>query len=215
METVLAMIGGAAAKIYNDGTNNGILTDEYHKRILETLQCFLLAVISLNNFTFTVVTIVINYLNHLANENAFKAPHENSLLIVYPIFLYLSIASREYLNTRDILSFIYFAILFFFEPLVIKEERSVRKFVLRLSATIFFSYILYTTTGLSNGIYLTFAYGLGYAIMSTLYQGHYLLNKTVDECIDELVEGFHEIYTRFLTPDGEMYIFNGISATSI
>jgi hypothetical protein len=64
-------------------------------------------------------------------------------------------------------------------------------------------------------MYLIFAYGLGYFFISTLYQGHYLLNKSISECIDEFVEGYHEIYTRFLTPDGEMYIFNSISGTSI
>ena len=206
----MAILAGAAAKIYDDGVDSGILTDEYHKKNLETLECFLLGALSVNNFTFTFVAFTINFLHHLTNEESYKLPFERSLIIVYPIFLCISFASREYLTTKDILLLIYISTFFFFEPFFFEEDRSVKKFIFRLCGCIIFLYILYSITGLTNGMYLIFAYGLGYFIVSTLYQGYYLVNKSLDECIDEFIEGYYEIYTRFLTPDGKMYIFNAI-----
>ena len=211
----MAILGGAVAKIYDDGVDSGILTDEYHKKNLETLECFLLGALSVNNFTFTFVAFTINFLHHLTNEESYKLPFERSLIIVYPIFLCISFASREYLTTKDIILVTIFAFVSFFESFFYKEERSVKKFVVRLFTTIFFSYILYTTSGLSNGIYLVISYILGYFIVSTLYQAHYLLDKTMDECIDEFIEGIHEMYTRVLTLGSEVYLFNPISSTSI
>ena len=75
MDVLAAVIAGAAAKIYDDGVDSGLITDAYQKKILETLQCFLLGGLSINNFTFTLIMLIINIASHLANKEAFKEPY--------------------------------------------------------------------------------------------------------------------------------------------
>ena len=54
MDIFLALLAGSSAKIYDDCVDNKLITNEYHIKMLETLQCFLLGALSINNFTFSI-----------------------------------------------------------------------------------------------------------------------------------------------------------------
>ena len=197
METIAAIIAGAAAKVYDDGVDDSIITDETHKKILETLQCYLLGALSMNNFTFSLVNMVINLLNHLANKEAFATPYEYSLLAVYPIFLFLSFGTRSYLTRGDLIIFIILSVSIFFEPLLITEDKSPRKFIIRLVFFLEFCLLAYLDLGLSSGIYLTILYAVGYFFISSLYQGYHVLNMPFTDFKKEFVEGIADILNKF------------------
>jgi len=189
MDACMAFVAGAAGKLYDDGVDMKYITNQYHIKILETLQCMLLGAISINSFTFTVVNLIINLLNYISNGAAWSAPYESSLLVVFPIFLLLSIGSREYLTVPDMIVVVYLAAILFFEPFFIKEETSPRKFVFRLLITIIIIFMLLIPIGLSNGIYLTLLYCFGYLVASSIYQGYSISHMSLGDFIDELITG--------------------------
>ena len=90
MDALAALIAGALAKIYDDGTDMNLIKDPYHIKYLETLHCYLLGAISMNDFTFTIINFIANILNYFANNAANKDPYERSLLVLYPIFILLN-----------------------------------------------------------------------------------------------------------------------------
>ena len=194
MEAFAAFLAGSAAKIYDDGVDMNIITNEYHKKILESLQCFLLGGLSFNNFTFTVVILVINVLNYLANREAFENPYENSLLAVYPLFLLLSYGTREYLTRADMLFFFILSAFLFFEPMVVKEDKSPRKFVFRLSTFIVFLGFLFIDFNVSSGIYLTLVYCAGYLLVSSIYQGYYVSHMNFNVFMHEVIKGIQDMF---------------------
>lgn len=194
METLAAFLAGAAAKIYDDGVDMEMITDDYHKKILESLQCFLLGGLSIHNFTFSVVNLVINLLNHFANKNAFKEPYEFSLLAVYPLFLLLSFGTREYLTKADLMFFFILAATLFLEPMVVKEDKSPRKFVFRLGTFLVFLWFLFLDIKLSSGIYLTIVYAVGYLLLSTIYQGYHVSHMDINVFVDEVIKGIQAVF---------------------
>jgi len=201
----MAIVAGASAKIYDDGVDNHIIKDERHKKILETLQCFLLGALSVNNFTFSLIMLGINFLHNMTSKESYTLPYENSLLTVYPIFLFISFSSREYLTNQDILLCMILLFVAYIEPLIYEEDKSVRKFICRLFYCIVSFLFLYLLHGLSNGIYITFVYVTSYYLISTLYQGYYVLNMSTSSFIDELIEGYIDMYKKFLTSEVRTY----------
>jgi hypothetical protein len=188
MDVLAAVVAGAAAKIYDDSVDTGLLTDEYQKKILETLQCFLLGGLSINNFRFTLIILIINIAHHLTNKEAFKEPYEWSLLSVYPIFLILSFTTREYLPIFDLFIFISMSVTLFIEPLFVKEETSYQKLVMRSIASIsgiLFCYIL--APYLTRGTYLLFIYCISYLIISSLFQAYSISSLSTKKDIHDIL----------------------------
>ena len=194
----MAFVAGAAGKLYDDGVDMKYITNQYHIKILETLQCMLLGAISINSFTFTVIILIIDLLNYISNNAAWSAPYESSLLVVFPIFLFLSIGSREYLTVPDIIVSIYLSGLLFFEPFFIKEETSPRKFISRLFGLLILICISMIPLGLSNGIYLILLYCIGYLVLSTIYQGYSISHMSLGDFIDELITGTKRLFDPIL-----------------
>ena len=193
MDVLAAVVAGAAAKIYDDGVDTGLLTDEYQKKILETLQCFLLGVLSINNFTFTLINLIINICTHLTSKEAFKEPYEWSLLSVYPIFLILSFTTLEYLSIFDLFMFISMSATLFIEPLFVKEETSYEKLVMRTIASIsgiLFCYIL--SPYLTRGTYLVFIYCISYLIISSLFQAYSISSLSTKKDIHDVLQTFQD-----------------------
>jgi len=190
----MAFVAGAAGKLYDDGVDMKYITNQYHIKILETLQCMLLGAISINSFTFTVINLIINLLNYISNGAAWSAPFESSLLVVFPIFLFLSIGSREYLTVPDMIVAVYLAAILFFEPFFIKEETSPRKFIGRFVGTLIMICISMIPLGLSNGIYFTLLYCIGYGVASSIYQGYSISHMSLGDFIDELITGIQHFF---------------------
>jgi hypothetical protein len=186
---IAACIAGAAAKIYDDGVDNNFITDPFHIKILETLQCYLLGALSVNNFTFTVIMIITIFISYIGDKEQYKNPYELSLLTVSPIFLLLSFHTIEYLSISDILLFIYFAIFFFLEPRIIKEEKSPRKFLMRLCICIQLCIFLYLDLGFSMGINLIVSYYIGYTLLSSIFQGYSISHMNGSDFIRETKSG--------------------------
>ena len=191
MEVAVALIAGAAAKLYDDFVDMNIVSNEYYLKMLETLQCFLLGALSINNFTFTIVIIIINILNYIANNDAYNLPYEWSLLTMYPILLLLSFSSRTYLSWFDFYVVVLLLCAMFIEPILVKEDKSPRKFIYRLSSGII-CLIIMIAVPMSSGVLLNVAYLAGYMFVSSMVQGYFISHMNMNEFCISLTEGFQD-----------------------
>jgi len=203
MDVFLALLAASAAKIYDDCVDNNMITNEYHKKMLETLQCYLLGAISINNFTFSIVMFIIITCNYLGGREAFSNPYEFSLLAMYPIFIILSYSKREYLNVFDLGLFLFLGVFGAIEPMLIKEDSSPRKLIIRcLYPVLFMLCMICCYKLLSNGIFLILLYTLGYVTVSIGFQIYACSHMSIDEFSKQLFEGMQELLSDVLSACG-------------
>ena len=199
MDVFLALLAGSAAKIYDDCVDNKLITNEYHIKMLETLQCFLLGGLSVNNFTFSIIASTITICNYIGGKGQYSNPYEFSLIAMYPIFIILSYSKREYLNLFDWLLFLFLCAVLALEPMLIKEDSSPRKLVMRFLYTAFFiSTMPFYYKLLSNGVFLTILYILGYAMVSVGFQIYACSHMSFDEFNKKLFNGMEELLSDVL-----------------
>ena len=203
MDICISLLAGSTAKIYDDCIDNKLITDDYHIKMLETLHCFLLGGLSINNFTFSIIASIITICNYIGGKGQYSNPYEFSLITMYPIFIILSYSKREYLNLFDWLLFLYLCVVLALEPILIKEDASPRKLVMRFLYTAFFILTMpFYYKLLSNGIFLTLLYILGYAAISVGFQIYACSHMTFDEFNKKLFEGMRELLSDVLNTFG-------------
>lgn len=188
MEAAIAFIAGAVAKIYDDGVDNNLITNEYHKKMLETLHCFLAAAISINNFTFSAFCVFVNCIVYFADKSQYKGEYEFSLLLMHPVFLLLSFHTRAYLTTNDILTIITYISWSATESKLFKEESSPKKTISRLIGIVLHVLILLYVP-LSSGIYNGLIYIVGYLLISTTFQFYACSHMTIRNFIIDGMNG--------------------------
>lgn len=203
MDICISLLAGSTAKFYDDCVDNKLITNEYHIKMLETLHCYLLGALSINNFTFSIIASIITICNYIGGKGQYSNPYEFSLITMYPIFVILSYSKREYLNLFDWLLFLYLCVVLALEPILIKEDASPRKLVLRFvyTAVSILSMPFYYTL-LSKGAFLTSLYILGYAVISVGFQLYACSHMTFDEFSKQLFNGMHELLSDILSVCG-------------
>ena len=203
MDIFIALLAGSTAKLYDDLVDNKLITNEYHIKMLETLQCFLLGGLSINNFTFSIIASTITICNYIGGKGQYSNPYEFSLIAMYPIFVILSYSKREYLNLYDWLLFLFLCVVLALEPILIKEDSSPRKLVMRFLYTAFFiSTMPFYYKLLSNGVFLTLLYILGYAMVSVGFQIYACSHMSFDEFNKKLFNGMEELLSDVLKTFG-------------
>jgi len=182
MDYIVPLIGGISCKLYDDLYDNNILSNEVFKECLKGIQWVSLALMSYNDFNFTVIAMIANGANAIFNNDGWNNPYETSLLFVYPIFLLISYSTRKAINLIEIfyLTFIFFGMMW--DPIVITEEYSHRKFIQRV--LVFMSSIIGLAGGLYFNISMSFIkltlYSTGYFLTSSIFQ-LYMLEKDNDD----------------------------------
>jgi hypothetical protein len=183
MNTIIPLIGGITAKVYDDIVDTNIKVTDTFKESLKGIQWVTLTLMTINDFNFTLLFYIINVLNHLGNPDAFDMPYEYSLLLVFPFLMLLNYNTIEYINLRSLLLFIPFIITMFIEPCIITENVSLKKLISRsiISSGLIILILLHSYFNLSPSILKIVIYALGYGITSSLFQ-YYMLyeNKKKD-----------------------------------
>jgi hypothetical protein len=192
MDALMALAAGITAKVYDDTKDMGLLKNEYFKKGLETLACFLLGGLAINNFTFSVAIFLASLVNNLGDSEAFKEPYEFSLLLVAPLFIFFSFPQRQPLSVIDVCAFFLTALFCYFEPKFVKEDASARKFVYRTVGAIVLSFFLFFDLGLSRGFHLLLVGVVGYVITSSFFQAYHVSKMTTDEFMNEFINGIED-----------------------
>jgi hypothetical protein len=199
MDVFLSLFAGATAKIYDDCVDNKIITNTYHIKMLETLHCYLLGGLSINNFTFSLIAFIVIICNYIGGKGQYSNPYEFSLMAMYPIFIILSYSKIAFLTVFDWILFIYLCVMLCLEPIFIKEDASPRKLILRFIYTAFFTLSMpFYYKLLSNGVFLTLLYIIGYSIISIGFQLYVCSHMSISEFNKQLYEGFQDLVSDIL-----------------
>lgn len=187
MDILFSILGGISAKIYDDMSDNGLLTNKLIEELLKGSQWVFLTLISHNDFNFTSFIFFINFLNLITNWNAWY-DYEISLQILYVLFIPLSFSTRKQLSFVDMLYILCFSICMGLEPLIITEEYSQRKFLFRSITTlvIYIGLFVGHYNGVSWSLLKVGMYSLGYALVSSIFQ-LYMLTQNNDNILQTLV----------------------------
>jgi len=176
MDYLYAFLGGAVCKIYDDFNDNKIITNQVALESIKGLQWTTLALLSYNDFNFTIFNYIINFGNALVNWKEWNHPYETSLLIVYPFFLLTSYSTRAYITFYDLLCIIYIFTCFVTEPSFITEEYSYRKLFIRISCILLCIIALILNNHLPVSLFMqkTLYFGIGYHLVSSCFQAYML-----------------------------------------
>lgn len=191
MDFALSVIYGITIKVYDDITDTGIPVTPLILELLKTLQTIILSIISYSDFNYSAVFYGINIVAMIADDTAYLGDdYYNSIFYLYPIFLVLSFGTRRWITGIEIFCLFLGGLFFALEPIVIKENVSYRKFILRslgIIATICVIIIGFYI-GLSPSLLKLLFSWLGYVTTSSIFQG-YMLIKNNDISTSRILHG--------------------------
>jgi hypothetical protein len=199
MYSLIALLAGAAAKLYDDLEDNNFLQKFRNNTLMEFLKgihYILFMSLSIEEPLLFIIQYVMNIVHSFGNKESYSKPYEHSLLysflLVFLIIDYKKITSLCLLDKLIIIVFILLAAL---EPLIgpaLKDEYSFAKLISRVIVLIFQIILCYFIR--SNGLkYLTIEY-IGYTFISVLVQCYslYSLRMEKEEVKEEIKEEVKE-----------------------
>jgi hypothetical protein len=171
MDVLFSVIFGASAKLYDDLIDNKMIGDNLLKHIIYLITMATLSAISYKDFLFSIVLLIVNFGNHIANPDGFADNEWKALLYVYPLFVLSALGSITMPSLLEVGVLFFSFIIFTMEPLIIDEEFSVLKLITRLILLCgnIISYILmkdYVSFSIQK-VQFTF---IGYVLVSVLSQ---------------------------------------------
>lgn len=169
MEYLYTVLAGISAKLYDDLTDNDILKDETMKEILKGSQWILLTLISQADFNFALPFYLTAFANSISDTEAFTAPYERSLLILYPILLLISFHTMKAFNTGDISFVLLTTLALLTEPFLNSEEYSYRKLGTRFVAFLW-TIIMIRNFTFSPSVIKAIYFFMGYSFISICFQ---------------------------------------------
>jgi len=195
MYSLIALLAGAAAKIYDDLEDNNLLqkfNNNTFMEFLKGLHYISFITVSIEEPMFFIIQYVANLLNQFANKEAWNKPYEHSLLysalLLFIIIDYKKITSFCLID--KLVGIIFIAVLAF-EPIVMKflyvnkdSEYSFIKLIFRCFLTLL-SIILYYFSKSNTTKFIT-AYSIGYTLISVIVQYYSLREEKIRKEIEKL-----------------------------
>jgi len=168
---ILSFIAGVISKLYDDLEDTNNLKEGTFKQTLLAFYCFIMAVISINDFNFTAgVFTEIGIINPLTNT---LNSVEKGMTIAYSMFLPLSYHTATWPTIPEICFLGLMAVSAVIEPLFLKEEYGMTKLSSRSIGLIWLSGITYGASHyglIGNSVQKLFVFVIGYVAMSVLFQ---------------------------------------------
>lgn len=183
MDVVSSFLSGLVVKIYDDSTENNIITDGFLKESLHTLSCLLLGASAMKDFVFVLLLYSINFVNNISDTHAFAELKEKSILYTYPIFFILTLPYVRSLSIIETITLIWSSFIIYNESSIIKEEVSIRKLTTRvilLIATIIVLISAIYFGFMTKSLIKLFLFGIAYLSASCIFQSYTLYNKHVE-----------------------------------
>jgi hypothetical protein len=164
---------GVVTKLYDDLTDNSIISDGVVKEGLFSLLCFLVGAVSYNDFTFSSIFYSANIFAFLGGPESYESTKEKSLLYSFPFIVLLSLFSFSSISYIEVLLLLFAIIVIFVEAIVIKEDVSLRKLIIRVVLSIILSATIaggLTVLPISKSFLKLLFFGLAYLSTSIVYQ---------------------------------------------
>ena len=192
MYSLIALLAGTAAKLYDDLEDNNFLQKFRNNTLMEFLKgihYILFMSLSIEEPLLFIIQYVLNILNSFVSKESFSKPYEHSLLYSFLlVFLIIDYKKITALYLYDKLIIIALILMAVSEPLIgtaVKDEYSFTKLISRVMGMVFLIIQCYFIR--SNGLkYLTIEC-IGYLFISVLVQLYslYLLRMEKEEKEEE------------------------------
>jgi hypothetical protein len=194
MYSLIALLAGAAAKIYDDLEDNNLLQKFYNNTFMEFLKglhYISFITVSIEEPMFFIIQYVANLLNQFTNKEAWNKPYEHSLLysalLLFIIIDYKKITSFCLIDKLLSIMFILGATV---EPIAMKflyvnkdSEYSSTKMNVRGIMVIIYIILYYLSK--SNTLKYMMAYVTGYLVISVLVQFYSLREEKIRKEIED------------------------------
>jgi hypothetical protein len=185
MYSLIALLAGAAAKLYDDLEDNNLLQEFRNNTFMEFLKglhYITFTTVSVEEPLFFIIQYVMNIAHCFANKEGYSKPYEHSLL--YSFFLLFIIIDYKKITSScviDMLQSILFILGMIFEPIAMKilcenSEYSFIKLIFRCFLILFLTILLYFFTKSNRYI---IAYYIGYMFVSVLVQLYSLIYSLI------------------------------------
>lgn len=193
MSSLIALLGGAATKLYDDLDDNMLLQEYRNSTLMEFLkgiQYISFIVLSVEEPMFLIIQYLVNIVHHFGNKEAYNKPYEHSLLYSY-VLLFFIIDYKKITNLciSDKLISIEAILGSAVEPLInfdINAEYSISKLIFRVVGMIVITIQYYFSR--SNSIKYAITYFMGYVVVSILVQCYSLRVKKLEAKEEETKE---------------------------
>ena len=193
MSSLIALLGGAATKLYDDLDDNMLLQKYRNSTLMEFLkgiQYISFIVLSVEEPMFLIILYLVNIVHHFGNKEAYNKPYEHSLLYSY-VLLFFIIDYKKITNLciSDKLISIEAILGSAVEPLInfdINAEYSFSKLIFRVVGIILLIIQYYFSR--SNSIKYFITSVIGYLVVSILVQCYSLRVKKLEAKEEEAKE---------------------------
>jgi hypothetical protein len=196
MYSLIALLAGAAAKLYDDLDDNNLLQKFRNSTLMEFLKgihYISFITVSIEEPMFFIIQYVANLLNQFTNKEAWNKPYEHSLL--YSALLLFIIIDYKKITSfclSDKLISIIFIMMFAIEPLLsepvigfyINPEYSFIKMITRSVTMIL--YIILNYFSISNSVKYITSYTIGYVFISVIVQYYSLREEKIRKEMEKL-----------------------------
>jgi hypothetical protein len=195
MYSLIALLAGAAAKLYDDLDDNNLLQKFRNSTLMEFLKglhYISFITVSIEEPMFFIIQYVMNIAQCFANKEGYSKPYEHSLLYSF-LLLFIIIDYKKITSSCiiDILQSIIFILGMIIEPIAMKilcenSEYSFIKLIFRCFLILCMAILIYFFTK-SNSYILV--YYIGYMFISVLVQFYSLrMEKLKLEEVKEIKE---------------------------
>lgn len=168
---LLPFLGGALVKLYDDlVVDNRIITDEYTVTTLRSLVVAIVTICVTSNFWICIWFLLVMLAGSILDPDAFKSPHERSLIAVAPVYLAASWSNQTPMHVLDWIFFGAVLVGTAIEAPMFQDDVSVAKLLVRGVSSIIVTALLIVFPSEFSTIRLTLACLLGYALTSSIIQ---------------------------------------------
>ena len=199
MYSLIALLAGTAAKLYDDLEDNNFLQKFRNNTLMEFLKglhYISFTTLSVEEPMFFIIQYVMNIAHSFENKEGFSKPYEHSLLYSFVLLFFIIDYKKitSFCVTDKLLS-IMFIVGAAFEPIAMKflcknSEYSSNKMNVRCVSVIIYIILYYFTT--SKTLKYITAYIIGYLVISVLVQ-YYSLRIEKEVVKEEIKEEKEEI----------------------
>jgi len=195
MYSLIPLLAGVAAKLYDDLEDNNLLQKFRNNTLMEFLKglhYIAFTTASIKEPMFFIIQYVANFLNQFANKIAWSKPYEQSLLYsALLLFVIIDYKKITYFSLIDKLLTIIFILCLTLEPIVFLFESKDSEYSsskMKVRGVLVIIYIILYNLSKSNTLKYIMAYAIGYLIISVLVQYYSLKIEEVKEEIKEEVK---------------------------
>jgi low affinity Fe/Cu permease len=195
MYSLIPLLAGVAAKLYDDLEDNNLLQKFRNNTLMEFLKglhYIAFTTASIKEPMFFIIQYVANFLNQFANKIAWSKPYEQSLLYsALLLFVIIDYKKITYFSLIDKLLTIIFILCLTLEPIVFLFESKDSEYSsskMKVRGVLVIIYIILYNLSKSNTLKYIMAYAIGYLFISVLVQYYSLKIEEVKEEIKEEVK---------------------------